>query len=70
MRADLRAGIEDPGMLISADDDAYYDDEECSQEPISFGLTDSELSMSVGFTTNVSMAPERHSSEALRVRVS
>lgn len=64
LRADLRAGIEDPGMLLSADDDAYYDDEECSQEPISFGLTDNELSMSFGFTTNISMAPEPSSSEA------
>jgi hypothetical protein len=51
-------------MLISTDDDAYYDDEECSQEPISFGLADNTLSMSFGFTTNVSMAPERHSSDA------
>lgn len=66
LRADVRAGIRDPGMLISADDDAYYDDEECSQEPISFGLTDGELSMSIGFTTKVSMSPVRHSSAAVQ----
>lgn len=64
LRADFRAGIGDPGMLISTDDDAYYDVEECSQEPISFGLTDNTLSMSFGFTTNISMAPATDSSAA------
>lgn len=40
LRADVRSGIREPGMLISADDDRYYDDEECSQEPISFGVAE------------------------------
>ncbi len=50
--------------MISSDDDGYYDDEECSQEPISFGLIDNTLSLSFGFTTNAWIAPERQSGDA------
>ncbi|GFG65511.1 hypothetical protein MKUB_30010 [Mycobacterium kubicae] len=68
MRADVRAGIENSGLLISADDDAYYDDEECSQEPVSFGLNGDALSIFFEFTTNTWMAPDRHSDEAAPFR--
>jgi hypothetical protein len=64
LRADLGHGIDNPGMLLSADDVAYYDDEECSLEPIEFGLHEDALSMTFGLATNVSMAPDRHTSEA------
>jgi hypothetical protein len=64
LRADRRHGIDDPGMLVSTDDDAYYDDEECSLEPIEFALRDDALSMTIGLATKVSMAPDRHASEA------
>lgn len=64
LRADRRRGVDSPGMLVSADDDAYRDDEECSLEPIEFGLRDDALSMTFQMTTNVSMAPDPESREA------
>lgn len=64
LRGDARAGVDDPGVLISADDDDYYDDEECSSEPLSFALRENQLCLSFGFTTNVWTAPAPDSSEA------
>lgn len=64
LRGDVQAGVSDPRVLISADDDGYYDDEECSQEPLSFALKDNLLSLSLCFTTTVWAGPSRDSSEA------
>ncbi|WP_241473584.1 ATP-binding protein [Mycolicibacterium neoaurum] len=64
LRSDVRAGVNNPEVLISADDDGYFDDEECSPEPLSFGLIENLLSLSLAFTTNVWPVPPRDGSEA------
>lgn len=64
LRGDVQAGVSDPRVLISADDDGYYDDEECSLEPMSFGLRENLLSLSFGFTTTSWAAPSPNSTVA------
>lgn len=49
---------------MSADEADYRDDEECSLEPIEFGLRHDALSMTIGITTALSMAPDRDAHEA------
>ncbi|WP_131812745.1 ATP-binding protein [Mycolicibacterium peregrinum] len=66
LREEVRAGVVDPGVLLSADDDRYYDDEECSPYPLSFALHKNMLSLSFDFTTAVWAVPSRDSSDAQR----
>lgn len=66
MRAESNSGCTNLELVLSRDEERYFDDEECSLEPISFCLTEDRLTMVLEFSTESSMAPPRHSQLASR----
>jgi hypothetical protein len=49
MRAEARAGVDTPRLLLSNTDEGYFDEEDSLVEPVSFSFVEGSLALSVSF---------------------